>query len=69
MMKIKKNIASIIFCKYSKCMNDLLDPNKQVEKNQQSSQFSESGLYVREDDQDWGSAGMNDIQQEFDINQ
>jgi len=68
-MKIKKNIASIIFCKYSKCMNDLLDPNKQVEKNQQSSQFSESGLYVREDDQDWGSAGMNDIQQEFDINQ
>jgi len=50
-------------------MNDLLDPNKQVEKNQQSSQFSENGLYVREDDQDWGSAGMNDIQQEFDINQ
>ena len=68
-MKIKKNIASTIFCKYSKYMNDLLDPNKQVEKNQQSSQFSESGLYVREDDQDWGSAGMNDIQQEFDINQ
>ncbi len=62
-------MASTIFCKYSKCMNDLLDPNKQVEKNQQSSQFSESGLYVREDDQDWGSAGMNDIQQEFDINQ
>jgi len=50
-------------------MNDLLDPNKQVEKNQQSSQFSESGLYVREDDRDWGSAGMNDVQQEFDINQ
>ena len=68
-MKIKKNIACIIFCKYSKCMNDLLDPNKQVEKNKQSSQFSESGLYVREDDQDWGSAGMNDVQQEFDINQ
>ena len=68
-MKIKKNIASTIFCKYSKYMNDLLDPNKQVEKNQQSNQFSESGLYIREDDQDWGSAGMNDIQQEFDINQ
>ena len=68
-MKIKKNIASIIFCKYSKYMNDLLDPNKNVVKDQQQSQFSESGLYVREDDQDWGSAGMNDIQQEFDINQ
>ena len=28
------------------------------------SQFSEKGLYVREDDQDWGSAGMNDIQKD-----
>ena len=68
-MKIKKNIVSTIFCKYSKCMNDLLEPNKNVAKDQQNSQFSESGLYVKEDDQDWGSAGMNDIQQEFDINQ
>ena len=48
-------------------MYGLLDPNKQVEKNQQSSQFSESGIYVREDDQDWGSAGMNNIKQDFDI--
>ena len=37
-------------------MNDLVDP-----KNEQKSQYSEKGLYVREDDQDWGSAGMNDI--------
>ena len=50
-------------------MNSILDPNKHVEKNQQNNQFSESGLYVREDDQDWGSAGMNDIKQEFDISQ
>ena len=57
----------MIFCKYSKDMNSILDPKKQVEKEQQNSQFSESGLYVREDDQDWGSAGMNDIEQEFDI--
>ena len=40
-------------------MNDLVDP-----KNEQKSQFSEGGLYVREDDQDWGSGGMNDIQQD-----
>ena len=40
-------------------MNDLVDP-----KNTRNSQFSDSGLYVREDDQDWGSAGMNDVQQE-----
>ena len=50
-------------------MNSILDPKKQVEKEQQNSQFSEISLYVREDDQDWGSAGMNDIKQEFDISQ
>ena len=49
-------------------MDDLLDPNKNHVKDKQNSQFSESGLYVREDDQDWGSAGMNDVQQDSDIN-
>jgi hypothetical protein len=49
-------------------MDDLLDPNKNSVKDKQNSQFSESGLYVREDDQDWGSAGMNDVQQDSDIN-
>ena len=49
-------------------MNDLLDPNKSPAKDKQNSQFSEGGLYVREDDQDWGSAGMNDVQQDSDIN-
>ena len=48
-------------------MDSILDPKKHVEKDQQNNQFSESGLYVREDDQDWGSAGMNDIKQEFNI--
>ena len=59
----------MIFCKYSQIMTSRLDPKKHDEKAQQKSQFSESGLYVREDDQDWGSAGMNDIKQEFDISQ
>ena len=49
-------------------MNDLLDPNKNSVKDKQNSQYSEGGLYVREDDQDWGSAGMNDVQQDSDIN-
>ena len=66
-MKIKKNIACIIFCKYSQGMNSIPDPKELVEKVQQNSHFSEKGLYVREDDQDWGSAGMNDIKQEFNI--
>ena len=49
-------------------MNDLLDPKistSLTKKNQQISKFSEKGLYVREDDQDWGSAGMDDIQKDF----
>tara|TARA_B110000014_G_C19763349_1_gene397447 strand:+ start:146 stop:298 length:153 start_codon:yes stop_codon:yes gene_type:complete len=48
-------------------MNDFLGPknnNLQAEIELQTSQFSERGLYVKEDDQDWGSAGMNDIQKD-----
>ena len=44
-------------------MNDLLDPEKSIEKDsQQNSQFYQKAVYVKEDDQDWGSSGMNDIQ-------
>ena len=43
-------------------MNKLIDPEKSVEISQKNSQFSQRTVYVREDDQDWGSAGMNDIQ-------
>ena len=49
-------------------MNDLLGPkdnNLLAKEGQLDSQFSERGLYVREDDQDWGSAGMNDIQKDL----
>ena len=45
-------------------MNDLLDPENNIEKRQQNSQFSQKSVYVREDDQDWGSSGMNDIQKD-----
>ena len=43
-------------------MNGLLNPEKNNEKEQQNSQFSQKSVYVRDDDQDWGSSGMNDIQ-------
>lgn len=45
-------------------MNDKLNPYSSKEKTLQSNQFSEHGVYVREDDQDWGSAGMNDIEEQ-----
>ena len=47
-------------------MNDLVDPknsSRLVIENQKNEQFSDRGLYIKEDDQDWGSAGMNDIQE------
>ena len=50
-------------------MNSILKPNEHLEKDQQNNQFSDNGLYVREDDQDWGSAGMDNIKQEFDSSQ
>ena len=43
-------------------MNEPLHPEKDTEKSKQSSKFSQKTIFVREDDQDWGSAGMNDIQ-------
>ena len=43
-------------------MNDLKNPEKNSGKEQQNSQFSQKSIYVREDDQDWGSSGLNDIQ-------
>ena len=45
-------------------MSEPLNPEKDIEKSKQSSQFSQRAVFVREDDQDWGSAGMNDIQKD-----
>ena len=57
----------LLFVNTVNAMSDLLNPKKSAwltEKDQQTTQFSEKGLYVKEDDQDWGSAGMNDIQKD-----
>ena len=40
-------------------MSDSVDP-----KDPKKGQSIEKGLYVNDDDQDWGSAGMNDVQEE-----
>jgi len=45
-------------------MNDKSSLCSDKEKMPQNNQFSEHGVYVREDDQDWGSAGMNNIEEE-----
>tara|TARA_B100000475_G_C14928560_1_gene286329 strand:- start:103 stop:261 length:159 start_codon:yes stop_codon:yes gene_type:complete len=51
-------------------MNDSVNPKPKdkIEINKEhTSQFSKGGLYVREDDQDWGSSGMNDIKSQSEI--
>jgi len=40
-------------------MSSLVNPN-----DPKNNQFLEKGLYVNDDDQDWGSAGMNDVQED-----
>ena len=46
-------------------MNNKSEPYISKGKTEQDSQFSEHGVYVREDDQDWGSAGMNNIEEDL----
>ena len=41
-------------------MSSLIDPKIQTMLDRSS----DKGLYVKEDDQDWGSAGMNDVQED-----
>jgi len=40
-------------------MNDLVNPKSQIIERS-----SEKGLFINDDDQDWGSAGMNDVQED-----
>ena len=56
-------MRTLSFVNIVNLMNDKTEP-KSTDKLTKHSQFSERGLYVREDDQDWGSAGMNDVQKD-----
>ena len=40
-------------------MNDSTDPKLQIILDSSN----DKGLFVNDDDQDWGSAGMNDVQE------
>ena len=56
-------MRTLSFVNIVNLMNDKIEP-KGTDKLTMHRQFSERGLYVREDDQDWGSAGMNDVQKD-----
>ena len=50
----------VFFVNIVNSMNNLTDPKIQIMLDRSS----DKGLYVNDDDQDWGSAGMNDIQED-----
>jgi len=49
-----------MICKYSKSMRNVIDPKTQIMMDRSF----DKGLYVNDDDQDWGSAGMNNVQED-----
>ena len=57
---------NLIFVNTVNFMSDMIE-EKSTNKLTIHSQFTENGLYVKEDDQDWGSAGMDDVQKESEL--
>ena len=37
----------------------------EIKENKNQNQFSQSGIYLRDDHCDWGSSGMNEFTQEY----
>jgi hypothetical protein len=50
-------------------MSERINPKNNDLDDQQINERAHRGLYVKEDDQDWGSAGMNNIQKDSELNQ
>ena len=40
----------------------------EINENKNQNQFSQSGIYLRDDHCDWGSSGMNEFTQEYSEN-
>ena len=49
--------------------NENIKKNKEnqgeINENKNQNQFSQSGIYLRDDHCDWGSSGMNEFTQEY----
>ena len=58
------------FVNYKVYMNDKninknQENQREINENNNQNQFSQSGIYLRDDHCDWGSSGMNEFTQEF----
>tara|TARA_Y100000590_G_scaffold176049_1_gene201191 strand:+ start:782 stop:925 length:144 start_codon:yes stop_codon:yes gene_type:complete len=45
-------------------MSDSIEQNKKSKQEGSNSQVLKGSIFIKEDDQDWGSSGMNNIQEE-----
>ena len=48
-----------------KSINKNQENQREINENNNQNQFSQSGIYLRDDHCDWGSSGMNEFTQEF----
>ena len=49
----------------NKNINNNQENQSEVNENNTQNQFSQSGIYLRDDHCDWGSSGMNEFTQEY----
>ena len=49
----------------NKNLNNNQENQSVISENDTQNQFSQSGIYLRDDHCDWGSSGMNEFTQEY----
>ena len=49
----------------NKNINKNKENQGEINENKNQNQFSQSGIYLRDDHCDWGSSGMNEFTQEY----
>ncbi len=49
----------------NKHINKNQENQSEINDNNNQNQFSQTGIYLRDDHCDWGSSGMNEFTQEF----
>ena len=52
----------------NKNTNKKQENQREINENNNQNQFSQSGIYLRDDHCDWGSSGMNDLIKSLDDN-
>ena len=50
-----------------KNINKNKENQSEINENKNQKQFSQSGIYIRDDHCDWGSSGMNEFTQEYSV--